>query len=166
LVIAAVAGLVALIWPQQIAQVGKAAIEAPGPSFGVGLLTVVAAVALVIALAITICLSPAAALLALALGAAGLFGWACIGALIGERLLRAFKAREVAPLWAAGLGTLVITLISGGLSIAFCLAPLGWLITFIAGCLGLGAVALTRFGTLPYTSAAGSGQSRQDPTPP
>jgi hypothetical protein len=173
LVIATVAGLVALIWPHPTARVGRAMVEAPWPSFGMGLLTLVAATALIIALAITICLSPAAALAALALGAAGLFGWIGVGALVGERLLRALnlnvslnvnEAHEnkngSAPLWAAGLGTLVITLVTWGLSAALCLAPLGWLATFVLGCLGLGAVVLTRFGTTAYTPATGR------PTPP
>jgi len=160
LVIAAVAGLVALIWPHQTMQVGKAVVEAPWPSFGVGLLTTVAATTLIIALAITICLSPFAALAALALGAAGLFGWIGVGAVVGERLLQALNARGIAPLWAAGLGTLLITLIGMGLSAAFCLAPFGWLIIFVLGCLGLGAVVLTRFGTTAYAP------SRPTPSPP
>ena len=159
LVVAAVAGLVALIWPHQAAQVGRTAIEAPGPSFGIGLLTVIVATALIITLAITICLSPAAALTALALGAAGLFGWIGIGTLVGERLLQALNAREIAPLWAAGLGTLLITLIGVGLSAALCLAPLGWVMIFVLGCLGLGAVVLTRFGTMAYHTPS-------HPTPP
>jgi len=150
LVVAAVAGLVALIWPNQTTRLGRTVVEAPGPSFGIGLLTAVAAIPLIILLAITICLAPVSALAALALGAAGLFGWIGIGALVGERLLRALKAREIAPLWAAGLGTLLITLVSAGLSVAFCLAPLGWLLVFVLGCLGLGAVVLTRFGTTDY----------------
>jgi len=166
LVVAAVAGLVALIWPHQTARVGRAAVEAPGPSVGIGLLTVVAATVLIVALAITICLSPAAALAALALGAAGLFGWIAIGALVGEQLLRALNAREIAPLWAAGLGTLVITLVGVGLSAAFCLAPLGWLIIFVLGCLGLGAVVLTRFGTMTYAPSTSSGDRPPGPTPP
>lgn len=150
LVVAVVAGLVALIWPHQTARVGQTVVEAPWPSFGIGLLTAAAAIVLIIALAITICLAPLSALTALALGTAGLFGWIGIGALVGERLLQALKAREIAPLWAAGLGTLLITLISTGLSAALCLAPIGWLVVFILGCLGLGAVVLTRFGTTPY----------------
>jgi len=158
LVVAAVAGLVALIWPHQTTRVGQTVIEAPGPSFGIGLLTAAAATVLIIALAITICLSPVAVLAALALGAAGLFGWIAVGALVGERLLRALKAREIAPLWAAGLGTLLITLIGVGLSIALCLAPFGWLMVFVLGCLGLGAVVLTRFGTTDYVP--------HRPTPP
>jgi len=147
LVIAAIAGLLALIMPQQMTQVGQTALRAPWASLGVGLLTVLAAIALMVLLVLTICLPP---LVALALAAAGLFGWVCVGALIGERLLAALKVREVTPLWAAVLGTLLITLISAGLSVALCLAPLGWLLTLGAGCLGLGAVVLTRFGTRPY----------------
>lgn len=157
LVIAAVAGLVALMWPHQTAQVGRIVVEAPWPSFGIGLLTIVAATALIIVLAITVCLSPIAALATLALGAAGLFGWIGIGTLVGERLLQALSIpknkNEIAPLWAAGLGTLLITLISTGLSAAFCLAPFGWFMVFVLGCLGLGAVVLTRFGTADYAPA-------------
>lgn len=166
LVIATVAGLVALIWPQQTAQVGRAVVEAPGPSFGFGLLAAVAATVLIIALALTICLSPVAALTALALGVAGLFGWIGIGALVGERLLQALNAREIAPLWAAGLGTLLITLVSAGLSVALCLAPLGWALIFIVCCLGLGAVVLTRFGTTDYTPSTSAGHRPSTPTPP
>jgi hypothetical protein len=156
LVVAAVAGLVALIWPQPTAQIGHTVIKAPWQSLGIGFLAVVAATVLVVVLAITICLSPIALLAALALGAAGLFGWIGVGAVVGERVLQALKAREIEPMWAAALGTLVVTAISSGLSIAFCLAPLGWLATLIVGCMGLGAVALTRFGTTAYTPTTGS----------
>ena len=166
LVVAAVAGLVALIWPQPMAQVGRVVVEASWPSFGIGLLTLIAATVLIIVLAITICLSPVAALAALALGAAGLFGWIGIGAVVGERLMQTLNAREIAPLWAAGLGTLLVTLIGVGLSAAFCLAPLGWLMIFVLGCLGLGAVVLTRFGTMAYTPSTGSGHHPPRPTPP
>lgn len=147
LVIAAIAGLVALVMPQQMTQVGRTVLQAPWVSLGVGLLTVLAAIALMVLLVLTICLPP---LVAFALAAAGVFGWVCVGALVGERLLIALNVREVMPLWAAVLGTLFITLISAGLSVALCLAPLGWLLTLGAGCLGLGGVVLTRFGTRPY----------------
>ncbi|MFQ6101729.1 MAG: polymer-forming cytoskeletal protein [Anaerolineae bacterium] len=150
LVIAAVAGLVALVWPQQTVQVGQAVVGASWPSFGIGLLTAVAAVMLIVVLLFTICLSPVAVLAALALGAAGLFGWIGIGELVGERLLQALNAHGAVPLWAAGLGTLLITVVSAGLSAALCLAPLGWALIFVLGCLGLGAVVLTRFGTTAY----------------
>ena len=155
LVVSAVAGLVALIWPQPTDQIGQTVVKAPWQSLGIGFLAVVSATVLIVILAITICLSPIALLAALALGAAGLFGWIGAGAVVGQRILQALKAREIEPMWAAALGTLVITAISSGLSIAFCLAPLGWLATLIVGCMGLGAVALTRFGTTAYTPSTG-----------
>lgn len=165
LVVAAIGGVVALIWPEATDRVERAVFETPGASLGIGVLTVVAALALIIALAVTICLSPAAALLTLALSAAGLFGWIAVGSRVGRRLLKTLHAGEVAPFWTAGLGTLIITLISVGLSAAFCLAPLGWLLTFVVGCWGLGAAVLTRFGTTAYVP----GRARRlpaAPTPP
>jgi hypothetical protein len=154
LVVAAVAGLVALIWPQPTAQIGRTVVKAPWQSLGMGALTGAAATVLIIALTLTICMSPLAALAALALGAAVLFGWIAVGAVIGERLMQALNAREIAPLWAAGLGTLLVSLVGVGLSGAFCLAPLGWLMIAALGCLGLGAVVLTRFGTMAYSPPA------------
>ncbi|MEA3340610.1 MAG: hypothetical protein U9R15_11640, partial [Chloroflexota bacterium] len=124
-------------------------VEAPGASLGIGLLTAFAAATLAIALLFTICLSPIAMLVALALGVAGLFGWIGVGALVGQRLMQALNARTSAPLWAAGLGTLVITLVTAGLGALPCLGVLGVFLTFILGCLGLGAVVLTRFGAIP-----------------
>jgi len=150
LVVATIGGLVALIWPEATDRVGQTVFESPGASLGVGLLTVIAGAALITALTITICLSPAAILLALALSAAGLLGWIAVGARVGRRLLQALKHREVTPLWSASLGTLIVTLVAAGLSNAFCLSPLGWLLTFLVGAFGLGAVILTRFGTVRY----------------
>ncbi len=161
LVIAIISGLAALIWPDETAQVGSTAFEYPWPSLGIGLLTSAAATALILTLAITICLSPIAFFAALVVSAVGLFGWAAVGAAVGKRLLQALNVREVESPWGAGLGSLLITLISLGLSAAFCLAPLGWLLTVILGCLGLGAVVLTRFGTIPYVP----GQMAQSPSP-
>ena len=152
LVMAVIGGLVALMWPGPTERVGRTVTEQPLPSLGIGLLASAAATVLIIALAITICLSPIALLGMLLLGAAVLFGWISLGALLGERLLKALKAEEVAPLWAAALGTLILTAVTGGLSSFFCLAPLGWLASFLLGTAGLGAVALTRFGTMQYAS--------------
>jgi len=163
LVVTAIGGIVALIWPTATARVTDAAFASPGPSLGVGFLTLLAGIALVIVLAITICLSPAAVLLALALGAVALYGWVAIGAGVGRHLLDALKVGDVTPLWTASLGTLIITLITMGLRVALCLAPLGWLLTLVVGSLGLGAAVLTRLGTRPYV--AGQAARRAEPTP-
>lgn len=151
LVVAAVAGLVTLIWPQQVAQVGQTVIGSPGASFGIGLLTAFAGAALIVVLLLTICLSPAAVLAALVLGVAGLFGWIGVGVLVGERLMQALNVREAAPLWTAGLGTLLITLVTAGLGLLPCLGVLAIPLIVGLSCLGLGAVVLTRFGATPYT---------------
>ena len=152
LVVSAIGGLVSLLWPQQVGRIGATVIQTPASSFGIGLLTALAGGALTIALLITICFSPLALLAALALGVAGLFGWIGVGALVGRRLLQTLDARGVAPLWSGGLGTLLITLVSGGLGLIPCLGILGLPLTVGLGCLGLGAVVLTRFGTTAYTT--------------
>ncbi len=166
LVVSAIGAVVALIWPKETARVSQTAFQSPGTSLGVGFLTLIAGLTLTVTLAITICLSPAAALIALALGAAGLFGWVAVGARIGEQLLEAVGARETEPVWSAGLGTLIITLITMGLRTAFCLSPLGWLLTGAIGCFGLGAVVVTRFGTIPYTPGRRRKLPASPPPPP
>ncbi len=180
LVVSSVAGLVALIWPHPTARIGQTLVKAPWHSLGIGVLTAITATVAIIVLAVLICTVPAAALVGLALGAAGLFGWIAIGAVVGEKLMQALNIRGIAPLWAAGLGTLVITLVSVAFSNAFgltllgwlgkiiglCIVPLGWLMTVILGCLGLGAVVLTRFGTTSYIPSLGQGYHPPTPPPP
>jgi hypothetical protein len=153
-VVAALAVLVALLLPQPVTRVGQTMTQAVVPSLGYGLLTVLAAGAAIITLVLTICLSPIGILAGLVLLAAGLFGWICFGAVIGKRLLKAFNAQVVEPVWAAGLGTLIVSLvvalINAGLSLVCCLEVLVWAAVFVLGCAGLGAVVLTRFGSQPY----------------
>ncbi|NLF02413.1 MAG: hypothetical protein GX601_15695, partial [Anaerolineales bacterium] len=162
LVVSIVAGLVALMWPRQITQVGRTIVEAPGPTFGIGLLTVIAACALVIALLLTICLPP---IVLLALGAAGLFGWASLGMLVGERFFKAINAPQSAPLWPAAVGTLIISAVSTGLGLLWCLGIISGIATFVAGCFGLGAVVLTRFGARRYAPVHRAVVPPQPPMP-
>lgn len=166
IVVAAVAGLVALIWPQHMAQVGHTVAEAPLQSLGMGLLTTIAAVTLIFVLAITICLAPVSIAAAFALIAAGLFGWVCIGTLVGERLLQALKAKTIEPLWAALAGTVAVTLIAAGLDLVPCIGFLfAGLLILAVGCVGLGAVVLTRFGTSAYVPSTGGSKDEEPPAP-
>jgi hypothetical protein len=162
LVVAALAVLVALLLPQQVSRVGQTMTQAAGPSLGYGLLTTLASGAAIVVLTLTICLSPIAILAGLVLLAAGLFGWICFGALVGRRLLEAFNAQAVEPVWAAGLGTLLVSLVVAlvdiGLSLVCCLDMLVWAAVFALGCAGLGAVVLTRFGAQPYPPTAENAQ--------
>lgn len=165
-VVAALAVLVALLLPQPVTRVGQTMTKAIMPSLGYGLLTALAAGAAIVALALTICLSPIAILAGLVLLAASLYGWICLGAVIGERLLKAFNAQTVEPVWAAGLGTLIVSLIVAMINAMVdashgflcCLVPLIWPTVFALGCTGLGAVVLTRFGSQPYPPAAESAE--------
>ncbi len=154
LVVTAVSALVKAIWPQQAARGSVVVVAEPVASVGVGLLTSVVASVLLFGLAITICLSPFALIGGLVLGAAGLFGWACVAAEVGDRLLSALNVRDVAPPWSAALGSFVMSFVTVGLAtlpfIGFCLGAVGGLVATVVGWVGLGAVVLTRFGTTAY----------------
>jgi hypothetical protein len=154
LAMAALGLLIVLFWPKQTEVVRQAIWYAPLPSGGVGLLTGIVAVALMVLLAITICLSPIAFLLGVALLAAGIFGWAAVGLLVGQRLLEAFKVKGVTSLMAVGVGILLLSLLGA-------IPCLGALVVIVVGCVGLGAVVLTRFGTQTYPL-----RTVTPPTPP
>ncbi len=146
LALAALGLLIVLFWPKQTEVVGQAVLAAPWPSAGVGLLTGVVAVVLIILLAITICLSPVAFLLGVALLVAGLFGWVAVGLLVGRRLLVAFNVKGITSLMAVAAGTLLISVLQA-------IPCLGDIFAFVVGCAGLGAVVLTRFGRQTYPLA-------------
>ena len=143
LALAAIGLLVVLFLPKQTEVVGQAILAAPLPSAGVGLLTGVVAVVLIVLLAITICLSPVAFLLGVAMLVAGIFGWIAIGLLVGRRLLEAFNVRGITSLMAVAAGTLLISVLRA-------IPCLGAIFGFVVGCAGLGAVVLTRFGRQTY----------------
>lgn len=147
---AALAGLVALFWPRAATRVGQSALQRPLPAFGMGLLTLVVGVLLAIGLIITLCLSPIGVIMIIALALATLFGWLALGILIGERLMPTLTSRTVAPFWTAALGAGLLTLISELLGLIPCA---GWAIGFLLKCVALGAVVLTRFGTVEYPAA-------------
>jgi len=143
LALAAIGLLVVLFLPKQTEVVGQAILAAPLPSAGVGLLTGVVAVVLIVLLAITICLSPVAFLLGVAMLVAGIFGWIAIGLLVGRRLLEGFNVKGVTSLMAVAAGTLLISVLRA-------IPCLGTIFGFVVGCGGLGAVVLTRFGRQTY----------------
>jgi len=144
LVLAFVAVMIMAIWPKQTQLVSRTLWRSPGASVGAGVISVLIAVAVIVALVITICLSPVAAL---ALAAAWLFGWCALGLLIGQRLRRALKVRDLAPLWQAAAGVFL-------LSMAGSLPCVGWMIWVFGGMYALGAVVLTRLGTRPYDGSS------------
>ncbi len=144
--------LLARIWSQQTARAGQAVLAAPWASLGAGLLAALVALVVMVALILTICLPP---LVLLALVAAGLFGWASVGALVGERLLSALGARHYGAstqsMWLAFFGGLAGALMLGA-PLAFIFGPLGPMVAGFAG--AFLAVFLYELGLTRNTSDA------------
>ncbi len=135
--------LLVLFLPRQTAVVSQAVTEAGWTSFAVGLLTFLVSLALV-PLLVIICVGiPVAILLIIALVAAAVFGWIAIGILVGHRILAALHVSPQQPVLEIFVGIVVLTLLAE-------VPCVGWLLGAIAGAVGLGAVVLTRFGTVHY----------------
>lgn len=148
LAFAALGALVVIFAPNATKRVSDAAQAKPLNTAGVGCLTLILLPILGILLLITIVGIPVAFLLALAAGAAWVFGGIGIGLLTGEKILQAFKARNVLPVLAVILGILILMIV-GQIPIV------GWLVSCVVGLLGMGAVVLTRFGTRAYPTPPG-----------
>jgi hypothetical protein len=149
LLIAALAILVVIFWPEPTERAARAVVSQPILSGGLGLLTFICGPILLIVLAITIILSPVSLLAAVLLVVAAVFGWIVIGTEVGRRLAEAFKW-EIHPAASAGIGTLGMSLVVGGIGLVPCI---GWLATLVVAAVGLGAVLLTRFGSREYLPA-------------
>ena len=149
LLVAALATIVVMFWPEPTARAARAVVAQPVLSGGLGLLTFVVAPVLLLVLAITIILSPVSLLAAVLLVVAGVFGWIAIGREVGERLVKALNW-DLHPAAAAGLGTLTLSLVVGGIGLIPCV---GWMVGFVVVAIALGAVLLTRFGSREYAPA-------------
>ncbi len=140
--------VVMLLLPRQTELVGRTVSELPLPSTGVGLLTFVALLFLV-PLLVIICIGiPLVVVLAFAFVAALLLGRVAVGAVVGERLLTAINVKPSQPLLQAVVGIGLIELLAA-------VPCLGWLLGWILALAGLGAVVLTRFGTMAYQPQSG-----------
>lgn len=146
LALAALAILVQLFAATQMQRTGLAAISQPIVSGGVGLLTIIVAPALLLIMAITIILLPLSLLGFLVLGIAALYGWLSLGLMVGRQLAVWLKQPWSDPI-NAGVGTLVLSLLSSMLNLIPCL---GWLANALVWFIALGTVILTRFGMQTY----------------
>ncbi len=155
LILAALAVLVVMFWPDPTATTAQAVIDQPVLAGGLGLLTLIVAPALLLLLLITIIFSPISLLGIILLVLAGVFGWIALGFEVGQRLATALNW-ELQPAVAAGLGTLVFTFVLGGVGFVPCL---GFIVVLLGISLGLGGVLLTRFGSRPYAPAAAASQA-------
>ncbi|MDR3574093.1 MAG: polymer-forming cytoskeletal protein [Anaerolineaceae bacterium] len=160
LAIAALAVLVTMFIANPTQRVAESIVTEPAAASGIGCLTLIVAPALIALLAITLILIPVSLVGILVLAIAILFGWIAVGLEVGNRLAGLFKAQWAIPV-AAGLGTLVITLVANILNIVPCI---GWVIPALVAMLGLGGVLVSQFGTRTYSSTSAFSFNR--PVPP
>lgn len=144
--LAAIAALVVVFIPEPTQRVANALNEYIWVSGGVGILTTIVAPAVIFFLLITICFAVLGFIGIFIIVVAGVFGWIAVGLEVGERFAKALE-REWQPVLAAGVGTLVLSLVLLGIGMVPCI---GWLAPYLIGSAGLGAVILTRFGTRDY----------------
>jgi cytoskeletal protein CcmA (bactofilin family) len=164
-VMALFALLIASIWPKQMTRVGETLVEAPVPSFGVGLLTMLIAAVVVTLFLITICLSPLAILTGILVGIGVAVGWVALGYILGRRILRdVFRAENATLAGATVLGTTLITLLAATIDLVSDCLFMVLVMPFFA--LVAGAVILTRFGTQPYSTRSTRGTPPPPPPPP
>jgi hypothetical protein len=146
-VIAALAVLVVMFWPRHVERIGQTSVAQPITAGGIGLLTAVIAPIVLLIMTITIILIPVTLIGLVVLSMMGLLGWISIGMEVGQRMAISLKQEWATPV-SAGVGTLVFTIVAGG--IGEVVPCVGWVVPTLLGMLGFGAVLLTRFGTQSY----------------
>jgi hypothetical protein len=144
--LAVLAMLIMLFLAPHADRVAHAVIAQPLTAGGLGLLTLIVAPIALVLMAITIILIPVVAIAILALLVAGVFGWIAIGYEAGQRFTTAIH-QNWHPSISAGLGVFTLTLVANILTAVPVLNCVGWLVPFLLGLAGLGAVIMTRFGT-------------------
>jgi hypothetical protein len=135
------------LFPTNVAVIAQTARQQTLASGSIGILTYIAIPIIVAILAITICLIPAAIILVIAWVLAIVVGWASIARILGERLAVGFALRNWSPIGEMALGAAVLAAL-GALPIV------GWLVGLAASAVGIGALLLTRAGTLAYPAPA------------
>jgi hypothetical protein len=163
--------IIGYVAPNHLGQVSNTLKRKPVAGGVVGFLTIIAVPSLLVILAIIlsilslVCIGllgwPFFLVLVIAFVVALLLGWVAAGNLLGQRLAVWLKLSNRSLPVTAALGTAILTLAAGLLSaLPFWLGGWFWsILAFLILCTGLGAVALTRFGSRPYPIwAAGNGE--------
>lgn len=159
LIAGGVAFLVASVLPGRVTQIRSAIEEKPAASGVVGVLTAVAGPSLmallafisgllVLACGLGLLGFPIVIALAVALALASIFGWVAIGSIIGDKIAPSLKIKNQTLPMTAAIGTGAITFILTALGL-ISFFPAEFIMGLVA-CVGLGAAALTKFGTRAY----------------
>jgi hypothetical protein len=156
---AAFAFVVVALAPNHLQQIESTIRMKPIASGTVGFLTAIAVPALVTiltfisAILVIVCIGFVGLALAFAmmaaLGIAALFGWIAMGDLMGQWLAGRFGWHKMSPAVVAAFGVGLMTFLLGFLTAVPFTFGVG-LVSLVIGFIGLGAVALTRFGARPY----------------
>ena len=144
-VLAALLGVLAtLFFQDRLGRVSQAVVDQPLVVGGIGLLSLVVAVALVLTVIPVI-----------ALAFAWLFGMIAIGQEIGERFSKSIR-QDWTPAITSGVGTFILVFLVSSIqavnNVAWFVGCVTWIIPFSIGLLAVGAVVLTRFGARPVQS--------------
>ncbi len=154
--------VLALFLQPQMEQVAQVTIQQPLIAGGAGLLVVIAAPILAVLMIVTLLLIPLVPLVALVIVIGWLFGLTALGSEVGSRLSCALR-RSWSPPWTAGLGTLVLVLVTDGLGQIPCV---GWMVPFLVGVIGLGGVTLSLLERRQRPGASKPAEVQEEPPPP
>ena len=146
LMLAALAVLVMMFLPKNTKLVADTVVSQPVLAGALGLLTAFVAPILIFFLLISICFTIVGIGAMAVLAAAWVFGIIAMGLEVGTRLSAATD-QDFQPVVAAGLGTLIVGLVVFAPGLIPCV---GWVLSFLLGIIGTGAVLMTRFGRHEY----------------
>ncbi|NWF65019.1 MAG: hypothetical protein HXY38_12015 [Chloroflexi bacterium] len=141
--IAIVGMLLSLFLQPQLDRTASAITRQPVIAGAYGVLIFLALPVGLIIMIVTLILIPVAAIAAIMVPLAWLFGVIAMGQEVGERFAKAIN-QVWTPILATGFGTFLLVLVTRLLNTIPCV---GWLLSTIVALVGIGAVAMTWFGT-------------------
>jgi cytoskeletal protein CcmA (bactofilin family) len=155
---------VATLFPQHLTEVGASIRRKPVAVGTVGFLTgfavpiLLTVLTIISAVLVVVCIGllgfPIVFALSLAFAGAIAFGWIATGTIVGQWLAGKLNMKNRSLPVTTALGVMALTFTLGLLSaIPFVIGES--LVSFVVACVGLGGVALTKFGTRPYPFLGG-----------
>ena len=146
--------------PSHVKRVSEAIQVKPVATGTVGVLTFVASVSIITIVSVistvlaVVCVGLLGVPVVLAMGAmlvtAFVVGWVSVGTIIGEVLRDALHLHQISLPMTAALGTAALSLALGMVGLMPAIGIGADIAAFLIGGIGLGATALTRFGTRPW----------------
>ena len=142
-VIAGIGMLLTLFLQPQLDRAANTIVRQPLISGGYGLLAFIVLPVILVVMTLTIILIPVVAVIVLLFPLAWLFGVIALGQEVGDRFAKAIN-QVWAPVLSTGFGTFLLMLLVGFIELIPCI---GWIPSTIVALLGVGATAMTWFGT-------------------